>query len=548
MSGTRGEIEVFFRTLLLGDFEEEQNTSGQIVGGLISMVPILGQVMSARDLTGAIFLINKRGGFQYADSGQLVNLGFAAFGVIPEIGGAFKTVFKPLWKERRVAKGAVHSGLEAVEGLLGLGKGGAIKWIRQELLGKWVAWTNTAIVQAENALAAAVELTEFIATASGWKDWLIPDPVQDLAKELLPSLKKLQGQVREPLQRASNEIHAFLEDLLGEQAAAIVMAVGERAAVGSATPAARAHTGNNKADKHPKGHTPERQAPTKVKESDRTSAKKDQGPIHTAVQLTRKAFRDLASQEKGLVGEHVADYHEAKRLAGAWPHDELQASWAPTTVKKLNVDKRPVNLKLIDLPKVNHAGLDAVWQHGASYTVTEAKARESIGAAYGLGKYLAKEGKIPAVIGLTPENELLHYLLSDSSDKRGTVTPMVQMSAEWVEDRSKREGLDPQAELALRQVNVSRYHRRTVLVTFESNGALDHAQALVDIHAGKKGNDVHPHPEHGITKEWEAASIDAVVKARDRAREAKKAQTSSPSGGGKSTSGTKATRPPRNSK
>lgn len=87
---------------------------------------------------------------------------------------------------------------------------------------------------------------------------------------------------------------------------------------------------------------------------------------------------------------------------------------------------------------MNHAGLDAVWQHGAGYTVTEAKARESIGAAYGLGKYLVREGKIPAVTGLSPENELLHYLLSDSSDKRGTVSPKVQMSTEWVEDRSKR--------------------------------------------------------------------------------------------------------------
>ena len=528
MSGTRGEIEVFFRTLLLGDFEEEQNTSGQIVGGLISMVPILGQVMSARDLTGAIFLINKRGGFQHADSGQLVNLGFAAFGVIPEIGGAFKTVFKPLWKERRAAKGAVHSGLEAVEGLLGLGKGGAIKWIRQELLGKWVAWTNTAIVQAENALAAAVELTEFIATASGWKDWLIPDPVQDLAKEMLPSLKKLQGQVREPLQRASNEIRAFLEDLLGEQAAAIVMAVGERAAVGSATPAARAHTGNNKADKHPTGHTPERQAPTKVKESDRTSAKKDQGPVHTAVQLTRKAFSDLAIMEKGLVGEHVTDYYELKRLGGAWPHDAKEGSWSPITVKKLNAGKRPINLRLTEMSKVREQGIDAIWQHGTNYTVTEAKARESIAAAYAFGKYQVKKGWIPAISGLTPENELLHYLLSDSGDKQGTAQPTVQMSELWVQSRAKKEALDSTARGAIDRDKCS---RRVVLVTFESAGALDHAQALADIHVGKTDADMHPHPDHGITKEWEAAAIDTIVRSRQKTYEmnqVKQEKTSTP--------------------
>ncbi|WP_311975646.1 hypothetical protein [Ralstonia mannitolilytica] len=62
MSGTRSEIERFFRTLLLGDFEEEQSTSAQLVGGLISMVPVLDQVMDARDITGTLFQINKRGG------------------------------------------------------------------------------------------------------------------------------------------------------------------------------------------------------------------------------------------------------------------------------------------------------------------------------------------------------------------------------------------------------------------------------------------------------------------------------------------------------
>lgn len=537
MSGTRGEIEVFFRTLLLGDFEEEQNTSGQIVGGLISMVPILGQVMSARDLTGAIFLINKRGGFQHADSGQLVNLGFAAFGVIPEIGGAFKTVFKPLWKERRAAKGAVHSGLEAVEGLLGLGKGGAIKWIRQELLGKWVAWTNTAIVQAENALAAAVELTEFIATASGWKDWLIPDPVQDLAKEMLPSLKKLQGQVREPLQRASNEIHAFLEDLLGEQAAAIVMAVGERAAVGSATPAARAHTGNNKADKHPKGRTPERQAPTKVKDSDRTSAKKDHGPVHTAVQLTRKVFSDLDRLEKALVGEHVADYHELKRLGGTWPHDSSQGNWSPATVAKLNADKRPVNLRRTELLKVLDHGIDAVWRHGSGYTVTEAKARESIWAVR------ANKGSL-SVTGLTEENKQLHYLLSTNKGKGG-VQPLDQMSRRWVMANSTTEGLDGTAVTALKECVC---HRRVLLVTFESAGALDHAQAWAEIVGGKSDHEVHSHTEHGITKEWNESNIDAVVDARVRARETKKQTTEAKEQSAKTEQPTKAQKAPRKPK
>ena len=93
MSGTRSQIESFFRTLLLGDFEEDQHFAAQIVGGLISMIPVLDQVMDARDITGTLFKINQRGGFDKARPDQLVNLGFAAFGAIPEVGSAFKTVF-----------------------------------------------------------------------------------------------------------------------------------------------------------------------------------------------------------------------------------------------------------------------------------------------------------------------------------------------------------------------------------------------------------------------------------------------------------------------
>ncbi|MDR2327842.1 MAG: hypothetical protein LBE51_20875 [Acidovorax sp.] len=539
MSGTRSQIESFFRTLLLGDFEEEQNTAAQIVGGLISMVPVLDQVMDARDITGSLFRINQRGGFDKASSDQLVNLGFSAFGAVPMVGSAFKTVFKPLWRERHAAKGAVNGGLQAMERMLGMNKGGAIRWVQQELLGKWAQRSNAAIQQVDLAMASCIELMEFMATAQGWKNWLIPDSVQQLARELLPGMKAMRSQIKAPLQRASNEIRMFLEDLLGEQAAAVMMAAGERAVAGSAMPGSRARTGHNAADTRPRGHETPRQPERKVAGRAETDAGKGKGPAHAAVRLTRKAFADLANQEKGLIGEHMADYHELKRLGGGWPHDQPQGAWSPTNVQKLNVDKRPVNLSLLDLPKVNHAGIDAVWQHDGSYTVTEAKARESIAAAYGLGKFLTSQGKIIRVTGLNPDQELLHYLLSDSSDKRGTEFRMVQMSVDWVRERAEREGLSAQATAALQKAK----NRRVLLVTFESEGALDHVQALTDIHQlNKPIAEFHPHHSHGITREWHAADIDVVVKARDRVREDKKKLNEAPA---TSKKGTRTTSPKR---
>jgi hypothetical protein len=225
----------------------------------------------------------------------------------------------------------------------------------------------------------------------------------------------------------------------------------------------------------------------------------------------------MATQEKGLVGEHMVDYHELKRLGGNWPHDNKTGKWTPNTVKKLNCDKRLVNLSLEDLPKVNQPGLDAVWERAGAYTVTEAKASASVGAAYGYGKYKESKGWIPKVAGLSADNQLLHYLLSDTSDKRGTQTPMLQMSHAWTSDRATREGLPAKALSAITARNCA---RRTVFVSLEAVGATDHVQALADIHLGHTRSKMHPHPQHDITSNWEAAAIDAVEKARKQAHKA----------------------------
>ncbi len=87
-----------------------------------------------------------------------------------------------------------------------------------------------------------------------------------------------------------------------------------------------------------------------------------------------------------------------------------------------------------------------MWEHGGSYTVTEAKARASIGSAYAVGKMLVKQGKIPDAKGLTPDQELLHYLLSDYEDKGLGGAPaggaqMMQMGFAWTVDRATARAL-----------------------------------------------------------------------------------------------------------
>jgi hypothetical protein len=527
----RKDVEAFFKTLILGDFEENQNFAGQIVGGVISLIPIVDQVMDARDISGALYRINNQGGFNNATTNQLVNLGFAAFGAVPEVGSAFKTVFKPMWKERQAVKGAVNGGLQAVERMLGQKKGGTIVWVRMKVLGQWANLTSQAIVKVNVALAACIELLDTIGHLKGWKDYLVPDSIQALALELLPSLRSMQSGVTKALQRAAAEIHHFLEDLLGEQAATVVMAVGQRAVAASAVPGTRTRSGHNAAALKPREPVPQRQGKREIGGRPAQDAGKGAGRMHAVVRVTANTIKTMANQEKGLVGEHMADYFETKRLGGSWTHDELKSKWSPASVRKLNVDKRPVNLRLIDLPKVNQAGLDAVWQHGEQYTVTEAKARASIGSAYGVGKMLVKNGRIPDAKGLTPDQELLHYLLSDYEDKgRGGASAgagMMQMGIAWTRDRGGRETGVPTT--ARRAIDTDLASRRVVLVSFESQGALDHAEALIDINLGKPDAQVHPHTDHGITRAWDKAAINAVDRAREKARKPIQASSAKPS-------------------
>eukprot|EP01031_Cornospumella_fuschlensis_P002524 gene2524-3154_t len=61
----------------MGDFNDEQMVSAQIIGGLVSLIPVMDQVMDVRDISGTLYRINKRGGFAKASLDQKVDLGFA---------------------------------------------------------------------------------------------------------------------------------------------------------------------------------------------------------------------------------------------------------------------------------------------------------------------------------------------------------------------------------------------------------------------------------------------------------------------------------------
>ncbi|PLK50140.1 hypothetical protein [Uliginosibacterium sp. TH139] len=507
----RSDVESFFKTLLLGDFEENQNTAAQLVGGLISLVPVLDQVMDARDITGSLFLIQKRGGFKHASTDQIVNLGFAAFGAIPEVGSAFKTVFKPIWKERRAAKGAVHSGLNAIEHLLGMKKGGAIAWVRNELIGKWSARTNEAIQSVEAGLDACIALTEFLATANGWKNWLVPDPIQVLAKEMLPGLKSLKGKLSAPLRRASDEIRHLLEDLLGEQAAAVVMAVGGRAATASAVPATRTRAGHNAAAEHPKDKAPIRQPDKKVSDKHEADAKKGAGPVHTATQARRNRFADLANKYVGVQGEHMSDYY-CQNTKG-WGKSKAHHDKEQVNDAKLNDGGKLVQLWP---SKTRGRGIDGAWRTGGSKPYAIIEAKYSLDPTKSLAALLGESwDKSEGGSGGNKGRQDPNAGGASRAGKRGaakradpirqTNGKITQMSHGWVQGRRLEKAVGEDVAADIRKKGYLRY-----VQFFSVPQTVAHSEALLK-HI--TGDPVQPsfHAAHEITREWGDSEIDKVV-------------------------------------
>ena len=208
----------FLKSLILGDFVEEQPVSAQVVGGLIALIPVVQQVMNARDVSGILFRINRKGGFAKATRDDYMGLGFAALAVIPEAGSVFKMVFKPLWKERRLAGAALRTGMEMIERLLGMAKGGAVKWIKAL---EWGALTEQAIAGVNAALDAMEEMLVYLTEPHWW----VPEQLVEVAKDVLPGVRAMKGQIAQPLAKAVEAVHGFVTDLLGEDGAAMAMAV-----------------------------------------------------------------------------------------------------------------------------------------------------------------------------------------------------------------------------------------------------------------------------------------------------------------------------------
>lgn len=526
MSTLIDDCTQFIKDLILGDFNEKQMVSAQLIGGVISLIPVVDQVMDVRDIAGCLYRINGQGGMKSATLEQKVDLGFAAFGVIPEIGSAFKTVFKPLYKQRKAVKGAIAGGVEMFERMYGLRKGGAVRWV-QKL--DWVGNTNNAIYKADLALESCIELLKHVAS----DPWWCPDELARMAMDVTPGMVSLRGQLAKPIREASQEINAFVVDMLGEHAAAVALgALGNaggsrtshhgqgRASGGTARTKPEAHNEQGKPGPHkePASKPVALKKPTpheELKEKPRVVVAKKTGTVATAVtKRSYETYQVLDFMKKGLLGEHIVDHHviEQKKWGLDWNrHDMIGGAPGIKLVgwqgppRKLNDNEIPMYLCTPSMRVLLH-GIDSAWitnrPYPQQYAMVEAKTNQNPNVSL---LSLLGEASNPASPGprLTPSGK-------PSRAKRKPPTKFMQMSEQWIE-------LYVLKQLSAHRLDIFRggrnYTRHVFLVT--PMQTLEHIYAMTKILDAGFANQparaqvfAKDHAVHNVQKEFDEVDLD----------------------------------------
>lgn len=429
------DISKFCKDLILGDFEQQPGNAAMVIGGLISLIPVVDQVMDVRDVSGMIYRINRKG-TKNCSKDDWVDLALAAFGCIPEVGSLFKTIIKPLWKSRKALKGALR-GQAFLESMLGKGKGAAIKFMKTF---NWAGNTQLAIQQTMLALDLCDQLLGQLATPHWW----LPADVEGLAHDLRPQLKKIRGPLKTGVQEGSKALQEFVTELLGEDGYRVAQQLAN-VAVGSTT----GHKKSGASNKH--GPAPTQQKPHKpVADKNVQDAKKKPSGHDNTTRVTKAVWAEIGMRYKALVGEHMAHYYHMAKVKAQWEqHGIRKGQWSSEVrlVTETGHADSPIELFPEHLPRVNQSGVDGIWTLGGGiYHFVEAKAYESAGAMFGLGAKLSASGKnkFSPPAGMDERQLALWYMLGQP--KKG-----LQMSWEWIEATAK------QSEMTTKRNKVNRW-------------------------------------------------------------------------------------------
>lgn len=443
----------------------------------------------------------------------------------------------------------------------GLKKGGALKYLKAF---PWGARKAQALQNVMLALDQVDSLLEYLSVSRWW----VPDDLENLAKRMRPLVKQAKDPIKKGFNQGFDAMHEFIVDLIGEDgyrvvAAATTAAVstnnkskanaeksnlihnqkqtrkdgGKFSGAGasgsfekSKTPKKTNTKQNAKSNKEQKATSVKNQKEklsqseqakhNTVSDKNRQDVQKGTGTRTTATKYTIDKIGNFTNKLKGILGEHMADYH-CQQIKG-WGKETAKHD-NPNAINSHKLNDGGQMVQLFEL-KSRGRGIDGVWKtnSGKPYAIIEAKFSEN--PIKSLGELLndAKDKNGADMSSSTEDStgtkqknkkkKKNNQNKSNTPDiggerSRQTNGKVMQMSHNWIQTRLRSTRLVLNDLFAKEDLlsDTNKVYKRLVLF-FSVPQVASHLTALAQKASGEKVNhDIHI--AHEVTFEWGDAAI-----------------------------------------
>ncbi|CAM3908973.1 HNH endonuclease [Pseudoalteromonas maricaloris] len=189
---------------LQGDFNQNPSTSQIVVGTLISMIPIIDQVMDLRDIIANVMLLTDDDEANNTDAWLAFTL--TGIGLVPVVGSAVKGVGKVILKNTGESLSA------ALAVLRKLGKGDPVKYLRDI---NWQDLGKQSATEVKNIVKGLRDSLDDMSTSWHY-DLLLPDAAIEGMQATVKRLDEVTPKIDQHMQQAAQEIGQRVNKALDE--------------------------------------------------------------------------------------------------------------------------------------------------------------------------------------------------------------------------------------------------------------------------------------------------------------------------------------------
>ncbi|WP_249291878.1 MULTISPECIES: polymorphic toxin type 15 domain-containing protein, partial [Pseudoalteromonas] len=189
---------------LQGDFNQNPSTSQIVVGTLISMIPIIDQVMDLRDIIANVMLLTDDDEANDTDAWLAFTL--TGIGLVPVVGSAVKGVGKVILKNTGESLSA------ALAVLRKLGKGDPVKYLRDI---NWQDLGKQSATEVKNIVKGLRDSLDEMSTSWHY-DLLLPDAAIEGMQATVKRLDDVTPKIDQHMQQAAQEIGQRVNKALDE--------------------------------------------------------------------------------------------------------------------------------------------------------------------------------------------------------------------------------------------------------------------------------------------------------------------------------------------